>query len=409
LYGCSPIIKEIKTFASEKQYHAGFYLLDPATNRVLADYQGDKYFTPASNTKILTLYAVKTILKDPLTAFYIIEDSTTTYLWPTGNPTFLNPVLADSTNYTRLLQADSLVLSYFGFTSERFGSGWAWDNYNSSYSAELSPFPIYGNLATFTLDSITKELTVIPSFLQDSILVEEGEKFTVEREEGSNKFKVITGQCRDCIRQRPLHLTKSMLARLYSDTLHLPVAITSFGRPGSARPVPGMAQDSVLKVMMQESDNFLADQLLLQVAGELTNTLEATVAINYLQVKLNKFLPDSAIWVDGSGLSRYNMITPRSVVSLWQQLLLLYGGDRLMEIVSVGGESGTIKDWYTANPPYIYGKTGTLRHNHNLSGILITKSGRLLLFAYMNNHYQSESSVIKKQMEQVLLKVYEKY
>ena len=117
LQGCSPIIKEIKSFSSENQYHAGFYLFDPSKNEVLANYQGDKFFTPASNTKILTLYAADLVLADPLPAFYIIIDSTATYLWPTGNPVFLNPVLLDSGNYEVLAQADRLVLAYANFRS----------------------------------------------------------------------------------------------------------------------------------------------------------------------------------------------------------------------------------------------------------------------------------------------------
>jgi len=409
LHGCSPVLREIKTFSDDNQYHAGFYLFDPAKNEVLADYQGDKYFTPASNTKILTLYAVNLVLEESLPAFYIAKDSMATYLWPTGNPTFLNPVLQDSVNYEILAQADSLVLSYAGFTSKRFGSGWAWDDYNSSYSAELSAFPIYSNLASFTLDSIAGTLNVEPAFLQDSLIIEEGEEFKVEREENSNTFTVTIGSYTDSIRYRPFRLTDVMVAKLYSDTLHIPVSITSIPRPDSAKTVFGMAQDSVLKVMMQESDNFLADQLLLQVAGVLKDTLDATLAIDSLQNQLNAFLPDTAIWVDGSGLSRYNMITPRSVVRLWEQVLENFGRERLLQLVSVGGESGTIKDWYIADQPYIYGKTGTLRHNHNLSGMLIARSGRLLLFSYMNNHYQSSSSEIKEEMERVLFKIYEKY
>ena len=409
LQGCSPVLKEIKTFSKENQYHAGFYLLDPAKNEVLEDYQGDKYFTPASNTKILTLYAVNLFLDKSLPAFYIAEDSLATYLWPTGNPAFLNPVLMDSSNYDILSRAESLVLSYAGFASERFGSGWAWDDYNSSYSAELSAFPIYSNLASFTIDSVAGTLSVVPSFLQDSLILEKGEEFKVERRENTNIFTVTMGSYTDSIRYRPFRLTEAMVAKLYSDTLHIPVSVSSIPRPDSAKIFYGMAQDSVLKVMMQESDNFLADQLLLQVAGVLKDTLDASLAIDSLQYHLNTFLPDTAIWVDGSGLSRYNMVTPRSVVRLWQELLEDFGRERLLQLVSVGGESGTIKDWYIADQPYIYGKTGTLRHNHNLSGMLITKSGRLLLFSYMNNHYQSSSSVIKEEMEKVLFKIYEKY
>ena len=409
LQGCSPIIKDIRSFSRENQYHAGFYLYDPGKNKVLVDYQGDKYFTPASNTKILTLYAAGLILDDPLPAFYIAEDTIATYLWPTGNPGFLNPVLSDSSNYALLASSDSLVLSYENFTAKRFGSGWAWDDFNSSYSPELSPFPIYSNLATFTIDSLTGTFSVTPSFLQDSVIIDAGDKFKVERAESRNIYKITMGAYEDSIRQRPFRLTKAMVTKLYSDTLHIPVSIAALPRPDSAKVLTGLPQDSVLKVMMQESDNFLAEQLLLQVAKVLKDTLKTSLAIDSLLIQLNAFLPDSVIWVDGSGLSRYNMVTPRSVVHLWQELLTMFGRERLMQIISVGGESGTIKNWYAADPPYIYGKTGTLRHNHNLSGLLLTKSGKLLLFAYMNNHYQTSSAEIKKAMEIILRKIYEKY
>jgi D-alanyl-D-alanine carboxypeptidase/D-alanyl-D-alanine-endopeptidase (penicillin-binding protein 4) len=201
-----------------------------------------------------------------------------------------------------------------------------------------------------------------------------------------------------------------MLARIYSDTLHLPVSIsTELERSPLAKLLYGLPQDSVFKVMMQESDNFLAEQLLLQVSAALTDTLNSTMGIDSLQHHLSKFLPDSVIWVDGSGLSRYNMTTPRNIVMLWNELIKMFGQERLMKIISIGGVAGTIENWYAEEQPYIYGKTGTLRHNHVLSGMLITKSGRLLLFSYMNNHYQSSSSVVKQNMEQVLHKIYEKY
>ncbi len=408
-WGCSPVLQKIRTFADSAQYHAGFYLYDPATRKVLAEHQADKYFTPASNTKILTLYAAKRVLPDPLPAFYYARDSLAAYLWPTGYPGFLNPVLPDTPNYPLLAAADSLVLSVAGFTAPRFGPGWAWDDYNSSYSPERSAYPIYGNLATFFLDTLSHELTVAPAFLRDSITLAEGEKFTVQRQEGSNRFTVTLGACNDCERQRPYRLTHAMLARLYHDTLHVPVHIDTVARPATARLITGLPQDSVFKVMMQESDNFLAEQLLLQVAGALKDSLDTSLAIDSLQHFLNALLPDSVIWVDGSGLSRYNMITPRSVVMLWDELLRMFGQERLMNILSVGGVAGTIENWYAEEQPYIYGKTGTLRHNHDLSGLLITQSGRLLLFAYMNNHYPSGSTPVKENMEQVLHKIYEKY
>lgn len=410
LVGCSPIIKQVQTFSTNNHYHAGFYLYDPLKKEVLADYQGNKYFTPASNTKILTLYTTRLMLPDSLPAFYLTQDSLATYVWPTGNPTFLNPVLKDTSNYQKLAQADSLVLVYNNLDTDRFGPGWAWDDYNTSYSPEKSPFPIYSNFATFTLDSLTNVLSIEPPFLKDSVNIIQGEKFKVVRDEMSNHFTVTIGVCDDCVRNRPFRLTKTMVATLFKDTLHVPVSIIdTLPRPKQFTTLYSMPQDSVIKVMMQESDNFIAEQLLLQASGVLTDTLNTDLAIDSLQQRLQTFLPDMPIWFDGSGLSRYNLNTPRSLVMLWDELLRIYGKEKLMQLISIGGVAGTLKDSYVEKQPYIYGKTGTLSHVHNLSGILIAKSGRLLLFSYMNNHYPISTTLIKHNMEQVLHQIYEKY
>ena len=37
--------------------HTGISIFDPAANKYLYNYQGDKYFVPASNTKLPTCYA----------------------------------------------------------------------------------------------------------------------------------------------------------------------------------------------------------------------------------------------------------------------------------------------------------------------------------------------------------------
>jgi D-alanyl-D-alanine carboxypeptidase/D-alanyl-D-alanine-endopeptidase (penicillin-binding protein 4) len=289
------------------------------------------------------------------------------------------------------------------------GSGWAWDDYNSAYSPEISAMPIYGNLAYFNRDTVTRELLVAPGFLVDSVTIKEGDSFDVRRQEWSNRFEVRLGECNDCERYRPLRMNDEMLVQLFSDTLNIPVSLDTLALPDEAELIYSMPKDSVLKVMMQDSDNFLAEQLLLQAGMMLTDTLNSRFAIDTIQTYLDTFLPDTLAWVDGSGLSRYNMVTPRSIVRLWQELIKIYGQQRLLNLLAVGGEVGTIEQWYTMVPPYIYGKTGTLRHNHVLSGLLMTKSGKTLIFSYMHNHYNSGSTPIKEEMEQVLYEVYEKY
>src|SRR3954462_9419319 len=44
--------------------HMGISIFDPSGNKYLYNYQGDKYFVPASNTKIITCYAALKYLGD---------------------------------------------------------------------------------------------------------------------------------------------------------------------------------------------------------------------------------------------------------------------------------------------------------------------------------------------------------
>jgi D-alanyl-D-alanine carboxypeptidase/D-alanyl-D-alanine-endopeptidase (penicillin-binding protein 4) len=407
---CSPVRKSIIEVAATGQYHAGFYLYDPAAHKEILSVQGDKYFTPASNTKILTLYAAATTLADSIPALEYRRDSgSTMQIWPTGDPSFLYHTLPESKVHKFLSAADTVKISTAYFMEDRFGPGWSWEDYAWSYSPERSAMPVYGNVVVFEKDSINNEIYLSPELFADSLDVETGEKFAVKREEPGNLFHVTLGDCSDCERVRPFHLSDKTLVNLLEDTLKNTVVINREARSPETTIFYSLPVDTVYKHMMQESDNFIAEQLLLLVAGQLTDTLRTNLAIDSISTSLNAILPDPVNWVDGSGLSRYNLVTPRSVVKLWQELIRLYGTDRLMSIVAIGGHAGTLKNYYIAEEPYIYGKTGTLSNNHNLSGMLITESGKLLLFSYMNNNYPGSSGGIKKEMERILLTIHKKY
>ena len=125
-------------------------------------------------------------------------------------------------------------------------------------------------------------------------------------------------------------------------------------------------------------------------------------------------LPQEPQWVDGSGLSRYNMFTPKSIIRLLEAIDEEYANDsNLFHLLPAGGESGTISNWYAPQgkrkEPYVYAKTGTLSNNHSLSGYLLTNSGKKLYFSFMNNHYIGSSSKVKKEMDKVLWYIHGNY
>ncbi len=161
--------------------------------------------------------------------------------------------------------------------------------------------------------------------------------------------------------------------------------------------------------MMQESDNFIAEQLLLVCAAVLSDTLQPEIAIKHIQTNFLNDLPDKPVWVDGSGLSRYNLFTPRSIVRTWEKIYELVPRDRLFALLAVGGKSGTIRNWYKADRPYIFGKTGSLSNNHSLSGYLVTRKGKTLIFSFMNSNFTASGSEVRRNMQSILNFIYETY
>ena len=114
-------------------------------------------------------------------------------------------------------------------------------------------------------------------------------------------------------------------------------------------------------------------------------------------------MPDTLIWADGSGVSRYNLITSRNLISLLNQIHKKIGWEGINKLFPAGGISGTVKDYYKSKKePYVFAKTGTLRNNHNLSGFLIGKSKKRYVFSIMINHHKSSNTDVRNAIGEML-------
>src|SRR5580765_7233736 len=68
--------KQVINDSSLLTAHVGISIYEPASGKYWYNYQGDKYFVPASNTKLPTCYAAMKYLGDSLVGLeYSIEDS----------------------------------------------------------------------------------------------------------------------------------------------------------------------------------------------------------------------------------------------------------------------------------------------------------------------------------------------
>jgi len=408
------IKKQINFSESNYQNHIGFSLYDLETKTYLFEYNGNRYFTPASNTKILTFYAGLMLLKDKTPAFQYVERGDSLIFWGTGDPSFLNSQFSfDSSAYSFLINSKkSLYFVADNFKDNHFGPGWAWDDYAYTFSSEKSPFPIYGNTVSVKKEQGSKTLEIdVPYFKRFFYLNDSSDHSTpIIRNEENNVIDYFPIESsKGFAKTWPFKYSNLLVSNLLADTLDTRVQLISYKKPKDVKTLYSIPTDSLYKRMMQDSDNFIAEQLMLVYSSQIGNVLNTQSVVDHMNDQYLFDLPDEIVWVDGSGLSRYNLVTPRSVIRMWEKIYSEVFQDRLFKLLAVGGVSGTLRNYYKAETPYIYGKTGTLSNNHNLSGFLLTKSGKVLIFSYMNNNHIVRASEVKKGMEQLLLSIHQKY
>jgi D-alanyl-D-alanine carboxypeptidase/D-alanyl-D-alanine-endopeptidase (penicillin-binding protein 4) len=388
--------------------HIGISIYEPATDKYWYNHNATKYFIPASNTKLFTLYAGMKYLGDSLVGLRYQVKGDSTVIEPAGDPTFLlgefknQPVLKFLKDQKKIFLTGDISYSWF------LGNGWAWNDYMESYMARKNSFPVYGNIIKaqwVNQDSVQ----IFPSFYQQSSVVIETMKtgFEVTKKFDENYFGFINGN--DKNKEVPFNPTVSAIRLLLEDTLK-----TSLGpdllfddNKGKLK-IHSQPSDSLFKPMMHRSDNFFAEQTLLMVSKEYLGFMNDEKIIDTLLKTDLKDMPQKPKWVDGSGLSRYNLFTPQSFIYILKKMNTEFGWERVKQILPTGG-TGTLASYYKKERGFIYAKTGTLSNNCALSGVLITRQGKLLLFSVLANNYITGATPVRRAVERFLLAIRENY
>lgn len=397
-------------------------LVDPEKDKTLVDINSDKYFIPASNTKLFTFYTSYSILGDSLVnGLNYLERGDSLIFWGTGDPSLLHPDLKNTVAIEFLKAQNKKLYLLDNFDQvEAFGPGWSWDWYNSYYAAERSALPVYGDIVRFAKSEGDSTFSIYPTRFKSSMILTEprgNSSSSFRRDHLDNKFSYyVTSEARNKRFETdiPFITSADFAAKLLSEELQKDVTVIKKPNYFNQEPKKLLtaAADSIYSQMMKISDNFLAEQLLLLVSDQLENKLSTADAIAYTKENLLADLPDEPIWVDGSGLSSKNMFTPRSIIALLEKIRTEIPMEKIKAYFPAGGESGTIRNWYPSDegqPPYIYAKTGTLSMSNALSGYLLTKSGKTLHFSCLMNNYAISSTELKTELTKVLYYIHDKY
>lgn len=383
-------------------YFQGLLVYDPIKRDTLYSHNDQKYFTPASNTKIITLYTSLKTLPEKIPALKYIIKNDTLFMEGTGDPTLLHPYFGDSTAIKLAQNHRNIFLHLNNFKESRYGPGWAWEDYDLYFSPERNSIPMYGNVVTITNND---SLMVSPGHFQNQV-VPIG--YGVNRELYNNTF-YFDPKSKDTL-ESPFIIDSTLTKSLLEKVLRKKVHIVQKMPIGQKQVLYSVSSDSLYKRMMEVSDNFLAEQLLILSSSTLSDTLNSAKARKFILDHYLTELEHPPKWVDGSGLSRYNLFTPGTMVYVLNKMYLEIPRERLFNFFPIGGLTGTLKGRFIGDDgPYIYAKTGSLGNNYCLSGYLLTKSGKTLIFSFMNNHFTKSNSEVIQHMESILKMIRDNY
>ncbi|THU41642.1 D-alanyl-D-alanine carboxypeptidase/D-alanyl-D-alanine-endopeptidase [Niastella caeni] len=412
--------------SSVQHAHVGISLFNASDNKYLYDHNGKKYFVPASNIKLLSCYAALKYLGDSLPGIRYWENDTAVYLVATGDPSLLHTDFKKQPVIDFLQKTNkSVYITDGNWKEDALGAGWAWNDYNTNYMAERSALPVYGNMVHWVQEMSdsgvsnpaqedqTPSIYSIPE-INWKVRFNAGvtrKAFFVQRNRDENFFLITEGMEKKKEQDVPFitHGIQSAL-ELLPDTIRKQITYLPElkKRPANLNTIFSQPTDSLLQPMMHRSDNFYAEQSLLMVSQvKLGEMNDEKIIDTLLKTDLSN-LPQKPRWVDGSGLSRYNLFTPNDFVILLNKMQQEFGMKRLQVILPTGGR-GTLGNLYKQDSNYIFAKTGTLSGVVALSGYLYTKKNKLLIFSVLINNHTGSAVTIRRGVEAFLTGIRDRY
>jgi D-alanyl-D-alanine carboxypeptidase/D-alanyl-D-alanine-endopeptidase (penicillin-binding protein 4) len=159
------------------------------------------------------------------------------------------------------------------------------------------------------------------------------------------------------------------------------------------------------QVVDKVSQNLHAELLLRDVALKLSGTGTREGGLDELArfLKTAGVDADSYRFSDGSGLSRYNIVTPHAIATLLHYMADSPVKEQWMSLLPVGGVDGSLRTRFQAVRlnGEIHAKTGSLTHVSALSGYAVRKDGSTVEFSILVNNYGVSTAAIRELIDRL--------
>lgn len=421
------------------------------TGRVMLEENAGKWMQPASNMKLYTVAAALDRLGPDyhfITSVYAPAraDASGTIrgdliVYGRGDPSYatrFNP--PNDTDYYRAIDDLAARITASGvrrvegdlvgdesyFTGGSLPTGWEWDDLQWWYGAEVSALTINDNSIDLSIKPGARvgdpcRITIGPdtpvvTIVDRTKTSDRGStrELSVHRPPGQSTIEirgtmplddrgftaslaaprpalVFVTMLRASLERRGVAFTggvRTVDAQTRADTQPLPVSTLVEIATRQSPPLSVIAAQT-----LKPSQNLYAE-LILRALGKATSTNQKQTSEEAGIAAVKEFIaragvvPDRLVMLDGSGLSRANLVTAEATMQLLVYMNRHRAGSVFREALPIAGVDGTLRNRMKGTPAQnnVRAKTGTLGTATSLSGYLFSAAGERLVFSLMINN-----------------------
>ncbi|MBD2608453.1 D-alanyl-D-alanine carboxypeptidase/D-alanyl-D-alanine-endopeptidase [Scytonema hofmannii FACHB-248] len=410
-----------------------------------------KYFIPASNAKLLTTAAALQQLGANFrirTSVYQ-DGNNVVRVVGRGDPSFSDTqlvALARQLKAKGITQIEKLIADDSYFQGDIVSPSWEWEDVYSDYGAPVNSLIVNQNVFSIKLipQVVGKPLQVawtdfsegrLWQIINQSMTVEEKQPafINVTRELSGNVLR-IQGQL--AVKADPLlvqvpvvdpnyYFLRRFRIALAGEKIRLRETVVVSG--GLNQQELAFVESPLLSDLVMEtnqnSNNLYAEALLRAIASlrdaartptpraiaqpKKPDQTTVNTALEVLKTTLTQLgvNPTGYVLVDGSGLSRHDLISPEALVQVLQAMAKTPAASVYRASLPIAGKSGSLKTRFQNTPAegIVQAKTGTLTGVVSLSGYVNNSKYEPLVFSIIVNQSEEKAKALREGVDEIVL------